>query len=146
MRRRFALRAEAEGRSLIIDAPYDLELTADRIRLEQALGNLVENALRYGAGTIAVAAGIADGVVEFHVRDGEAGFRSEFVPRAFQRFSRPEATRSAPGAGLGLAIVETIARAPRGEAIAANQPGGGADVMLRVPQSTELTALATSTR
>ena len=56
VRNRFAWRAEADGRSLETEAPPGLELTGDRLRLEQALGNLVENALRHGAGTVRIEA------------------------------------------------------------------------------------------
>jgi two-component system, OmpR family, sensor kinase len=144
VRRRFASRAEGEGRPLVTRAPDDLCIAADRLRLEQALGNLVENALRHGAGPITLTAGIVDGCVEFHVCDEGSGFPVDFVARAFQRFSRPETTRSAPGAGLGLAIVETIARAHHGAAIAGNRLNGGADVAIRLPRATQLTGLASA--
>jgi signal transduction histidine kinase len=63
--------------------------------------------------------------------DGE-GFPEEFLPHAFERFSRADPS-SPSGSGLGLAIVETIARAHGGEAHAENRSGGGADVWLALP-------------
>jgi two-component system OmpR family sensor kinase len=132
VRERYARRAAQAGRSLEIEAPAGLELTADRRRVEQALGNLVENALRYGDGRIVLAAQGDDGRVELHVRDKGAGFPDTFIGRAFDPFTRAEAGRSSPGTGLGLAIVEVIARAHGGSAHAANV-ADGADVWLELP-------------
>ena len=136
-RQRFVWRAEAEGRSLVLDVDDDLNIEADRLRLEQALGNLLENALRHGEGVVTLSGVIADGAVEIHVRDQGGGFPSDFLSRAFDRFTRPEESRSGNGAGLGLAIVQTIAQAYHGRATVANHPEGGADVAIRLPVSTE---------
>jgi two-component system, OmpR family, sensor kinase len=125
---RFAWRAQEAGRALEVDAPPDLAFTGDRLRLEQALGNLVENALRHGAGAVRLRARAIDGRVELHVRDEGAGLAPDFVPRAFQRFSRSDESRTSGGAGLGLAIVEAIAAAHGGSAEAL-----GADVWISVP-------------
>jgi two-component system, OmpR family, sensor kinase len=133
VRQRFAWRAEAEGRPLVVNAPGDLILRADRVRLEQALGNLLENALRHGAGTVTLTALTADGAVELHVRDEGRGFPAGFLNRAFQRFSRADDSRSGQGAGLGLAIVQTIAHAHHGEAVATNHHQGGAEVAISLP-------------
>jgi signal transduction histidine kinase len=116
-----------------VDAPDSQSLHGDRLRLEQALGNLVDNALRYGAGTVRLGAHTADGHVELAVHDEGPGFDPGFLDRAFQRFSRADAVRSTPGAGLGLAIVSTIATAHHGTAAARNGDGGGADVLIRLP-------------
>jgi signal transduction histidine kinase len=137
VRERFAWRAEAEGRAVMLDADDDPIIEADRMRLEQALGNLLENALRHGQGAVTLSAAIADGTVELHVRDQGCGFPPDFLPRAFERFTRAKESRSGHGAGLGLAIVRTIAEAHGGHATAANNPDGGADVALRLPSSTE---------
>jgi two-component system, OmpR family, sensor kinase len=120
--------------AVTIDVDGRLELSADRARLEQALGNLVENALEHGAEPVEVGADERDGTVDLHVRDGGPGFPADFLPRAFERFSRADAARSGGGAGLGLAIVGAIARAHGGEAHAANRPGGGADVWISLPR------------
>jgi two-component system, OmpR family, sensor kinase len=132
--RRFALRAADEGRALDVDAPGDTPLEADRLRLEQALGNLVDNALRYGAGTIRLDARTHDGRVELRVGDEGPGFPPEFLPRAFERFTRADEARGRGAAGLGLAIVDAIARAHGGTAQAANKAAGaGALVWLTLP-------------
>jgi heavy metal sensor kinase len=130
--RRFELRAKEAGRQVSVDGPT-LEFVGDRIRLEQALGNLVENALRYGAGDVQLSASAVDGVVELHVMDRGVGFPPEFLGRAFERFTRPDAARSRGGTGLGLSIVQVIAEAHGGAARAANREGGGADVWVALP-------------
>jgi signal transduction histidine kinase len=131
--RRFARRAEEGGRAIAVSAPASMVLEADRLRLDQAVGSMVDNALRYGDGTIELTAAAAAGSVEVHVLDRGAGFPDEFVWRAFERFSRASASHRDGGSGLGLAIVQTVARAHGGEAHAANREGGGADVWLTLP-------------
>jgi two-component system, OmpR family, sensor kinase len=133
VRRRFAWRAEAEGRELLLDVPDGLIVEGDRVRLEQALGNLIENALRHGQGAVTLRGEAADGTVELHVLDDGPGFPPDFVDEAFQRFSRADVSHSGSGAGMGLTIVSTIAAAHNGEATATNQPEGGADVAIRLP-------------
>jgi signal transduction histidine kinase len=130
---RFAGRADAEGRAIEVDAPGDLDLHADVLRLEQALGNLVANALEYGRGTIRLSAVAENGRVELHVRDEGPGFPAGFLPRAFERFSRADEGRSGGGAGLGLAIVNVIATAHGGSAHVANRADAGADAWLAIP-------------
>jgi signal transduction histidine kinase len=130
---RFAWRAEAEGRPLVLDAPQDVVLHGDRLRLEQALGNLLDNALRHGAGVVTLTAAASNGAVELRVRDEGKGFPPELLGRAFERFSRARNTRSGGGAGLGLSIVETIAVAHHGRAAVSNRPDGGADVSIHLP-------------
>jgi signal transduction histidine kinase len=101
--------------------------------LEQALGSIVDNALRYGAGTIRLTAKRADGRMEVHVTDEGDGFPTDFLDRAFERFTRADPARGRGGTGLGLAIVSAIAASHGGEVAAANRPGGGADVWISLP-------------
>jgi signal transduction histidine kinase len=130
---RFTRRAAERGRRIEVTAPASLVLDADRLRLDQAIGSMVDNALRYGAGTIELVAGGENGTVEIHVRDRGEGFPQDFLGRAFERFSRASSSDRDGGSGLGLAIVQTVARAHGGEAHAANRAGGGADVWLTLP-------------
>ncbi len=131
--RRYSRRAEERGREIVVAAPPSLALDADRLRLDQAIGSMVDNALRYGAGQIELEARAEAGSVEIHVLDRGQGFTEEFLGRAFERFSRASASNRDGGSGLGLAIVRTVARAHGGDAHAANRPGGGADVWLSLP-------------
>ena len=129
---RYGHQAADAGRSLQIQADDQLELHVDRLRAEQALGNLVENALRHGRGRILLLARRRDGRVELHVRDEGSGFPPDFIDRAFDRFTRSDSVRQGPGAGLGLSIVDVIARAHGGAAHAANHHGS-ADAWLEIP-------------
>jgi heavy metal sensor kinase len=133
--RRFAPRAAVNGRELAITAPTDLPIVGDRLRLEQALGNLVDNAFRHGDGTVRLEAGSVDGSVVLSVTDEGDGFPTEFLPRAFERFARADEARGGAAAGLGLAIVDAIALAHGGSARAANGSGRGAFVSLTLPRT-----------
>jgi two-component system OmpR family sensor kinase len=131
--RRFAARTTAEQRRLLADPAPGVQFDGDPVRLEQALANMIENALRYGRGPIRLSAEPSDGTVALHVRDEGPGFPPEFLPSAFERFSRADEARSRGGTGLGLAITAAIATAHGGRAGAANAAGGGADVWLELP-------------
>jgi two-component system, OmpR family, sensor kinase len=133
--RSFAARAESHGRPVEIEAPDDLVVSADPLRLEQALGNMVDNALRHGGGAIAIDAARRDDHLELHVLDEGPGFPDGFAGQAFERFTRGDAARGRGGTGLGLAIVAAIARAHGGSARAVNRSGGGADVWIEIPLS-----------
>ncbi len=131
---RFRARAERGGRQISFDPPAgNVELSGDRSRIEQALTNLVDNALRHGDGPIRVWAVEREASVELHVTDRGPGFPDEFIGHAFERFSRADVARGRGGSGLGLAIVDAIARAHGGSAHAGVAPGGGADVWIELP-------------
>jgi two-component system OmpR family sensor kinase len=130
---RFRARVRARGRQLVIDELTQTEVTADRRRLEQALDNLVENALHHGQGSIHLATRTCDGTIELHVRDEGPGFPPEFIAEAFERFTRADHARARGGSGLGLSIVRMIAHAHGGRARAANDPRGGARVTIELP-------------
>jgi two-component system, OmpR family, sensor kinase len=134
---RFSQRAAAAGATIRTSAPAGLEVFADPRRLEQALGNLTENALHHGARSVVVQAKPrGEALVEFHVTDDGPGFPPDFLPLAFERFARSDRSRTGAGAGLGLSIVRAIARAHGGEAHVANDPCGGAHVCLTLPRPT----------
>jgi two-component system, OmpR family, sensor kinase len=128
-----AARFDGRGRRVRAARPEGpLALDGDRSRLEQALGNMVDNSLRHGAGEVGLAAAARNGAVELHVTDGGSGFGAAFVDRAFDRFTTADPARGG-GTGLGLAIVAAIAQSHGGAAHAANRAGGGADVWLELP-------------
>jgi signal transduction histidine kinase len=129
---RFSARAAESARRLRVEE-FRGVIVGDRMRLEQALTNMVDNALRHGEGEVRIWARQSGRAVELHIGDRGSGFPPEFVPRAFDRFSRADAARGSGGSGLGLAIVEAIAVAHGGRAGAANDPSGGADVWIEVP-------------
>jgi signal transduction histidine kinase len=120
------------GQTLETVRPNGLVVDADPVRLEQALGNLVDNALEHGSGRIVLSARARGELVELHVEDEGPGFPPEFIADAFDRFSRSLDARSGGGSGLGLSIVELIARAHGGGVGAQNRGDGGADVWIAV--------------
>jgi two-component system, OmpR family, sensor kinase len=130
---RYSRRAEAAGRELSQSGETSLVVPGDRVRLEQAMSNLLDNALRHGEGSVELAALACNGSVELHVRDRGPGFPDDFRERAFERFSRANPSQRQDGSGLGLAIVEAIARAHGGHARVENREGGGADAWLSLP-------------
>jgi signal transduction histidine kinase len=117
---RFELQARERGKSVRAIPTRALKVDGDPLRLQQALGNLVDNALRYGGSQIRLEADDQG----LHVRDDGPGFASGFLPHAFERFSRGDGARGAGGAGLGLSIVQAIAVAHGGSAHVMNVSGG----------------------
>jgi two-component system OmpR family sensor kinase len=132
-------RLQARGISCRVDAPAGLYAKLDGDRIRQAIDNLIENAIRFSpsGAEITLAARARAGDLELEVADHGPGFPTDFLPYAFERFRRPDSSRSRieGGAGLGLAIVMTIAVAHGGMATAVNRPEGGASVRLVLPKS-----------
>jgi signal transduction histidine kinase len=115
-----------------VDVPADLTVHADPLRLAQAVGNLIDNAVRHGEPPIELRALARDGGVAIHVRDHGGGIGPELRTRAFERFTRGDEAREGGGAGLGLALVASIADA-HGATVGIDDAGPGADVWLRLP-------------
>ncbi|MFJ6728728.1 MULTISPECIES: sensor histidine kinase [unclassified Streptomyces] len=123
-----ALRTDADG------CPW---LDADPVRLRQALGNLVTNAVRHtpSGGTVTLSARSEKGQVLLEVADTGSGIAAEDLPHVFERFWRAEKSRSrrTGGSGLGLPIVRQLTAAHGGTAHAASVPGTGSTFTLRLP-------------
>ncbi|WHT17339.1 HAMP domain-containing sensor histidine kinase [Crossiella sp. CA-258035] len=130
--------AEAAGIQLESTVDGDPELWADPVRLRQALGNLVANAVRHTpeGGRVTVTARAEAEAVVFEVADTGSGISQEDLPQVFDRFWRAEKSRSrsSGGSGLGLAIVRQLARAHGGEVTATSEPGAGSTFTLRLPK------------
>lgn len=108
----------------------------DASAIHTALRNLVENALRHGGGEwIGLRAGPKGKAMEFTVEDRGGGIDPADLPHLFEPFYRGGESRAAQrkGSGLGLALVDRIARAHGGSVRAANQAGGGARFTLTIP-------------
>jgi two-component system phosphate regulon sensor histidine kinase PhoR len=126
----FKTRAAAKSVKLINQAP-ELAVRADADRLEQVLGNLVDNAIKYGRakGTVTVGGSARDGgQVEVFVQDDGPGIPPEALERVFERFYRVDKARSREqgGTGLGLAIVKHIIQNHGGRVWATSEPRRGA--------------------
>jgi signal transduction histidine kinase len=126
---------QALRKQIAVDGPADAEVLADRDRAAQALDNLLANALRHASAQIRLSARRNGAFVELHVADDGPGFPPDFLPHAWERFARADAGRTEDGAGLGLAIVRTIADAHGGEAHATNLSTRGADVSITLPSA-----------
>ncbi|WP_346146055.1 sensor histidine kinase [Nonomuraea recticatena] len=130
-------RAEAAGLTLTTMVTDDPPLTADPVRLRQAIGNLVTNSLRYTprGGHITLCARQDGDQVVVEVTDTGIGIRAEYLPHVFDRFWRAEKSRNRQtgGSGLGLAIVRNLAEAHGGTATVASVPGVRTTFTLRLP-------------
>jgi two-component system OmpR family sensor kinase len=124
--------ARAGERTIAVEAEPGAVAELDSLRIEQALGNCVDNALHHGDGEIALRGRLEGDDVVLEVAD-QGGLAAGLDERAFERFSRGGAGRTSEGAGLGLAIVRAIARAHRGDAEIAGGRGEGTTVRLRLP-------------
>jgi PAS domain S-box-containing protein len=126
-----------------LEAVPDLpETWLDADKIDQILGNLVENAVRHGAGTISVVverARIGTGdqpeAIAVSVRDQGEGIPAELAPRVFRQFWRG---KRRGGTGLGLYIVKGLVEALEGDIIVCRAPGGGAEFRFTVPAGTPI--------
>jgi two-component system phosphate regulon sensor histidine kinase PhoR len=137
----FKARAEAGKVRLSNDAP-GLAVRADPGRLEQVLGNLIDNAIKYGGadGQVTVGGCLAEGgQVEISVRDDGPGLPPESLDRLFERFYRVDKARSREpgGTGLGLSIVKHIVQSHGGRVWATSQLGHGATFCFTLPLDAE---------
>ena len=128
-----------------VEAPSELpETWLDADKVDQILGNLVENAVRHGAGTVTIVVQPADShgpravsragaqatAVAVSVRDEGDGIPPELVPRIFRQFWR---AKRRGGAGLGLYIVKGLVEAHGGSITVQSAPGGGAEFRFTMP-------------
>jgi heavy metal sensor kinase len=130
-----ALRAEvrADDRPIAV-GPGDVgSVDADRLRIEQALDNLVANALAHGEGQVLIGASREPDALLLTVDDDGEGIDPAIAQRAFDRFARGDAARVGTGTGLGLAIVRAIAVAHGGSAGLERRSEGGTRAWVRLP-------------
>lgn len=118
-----------------IDALAEGVVQVDEERLTQALMQLAANAVNYThkGDCIAVGSVVTNTELRLWVRDTGAGVRAEDAERIFDRFRRGETVRRGDGAGLGLAIVSSIAKGHGGKATLTSTPGTGASFTLAMP-------------
>jgi two-component system sensor histidine kinase MprB len=120
------------GREITVDAePWRVEGSVRGI--ERAVDNLLSNAGKFSGPEAPIEVSLRGG--RLSVRDRGPGIAEEDLSLVFQRFYRATAARTQPGSGLGLAMVDQIARAHGGEPFAQNHPDGGAVVGFTLPQS-----------
>jgi len=119
--------AELKDIALGFDGPPTLAAVGDPVLLAQALGNMVDNALKYAPlrGAIAISARrLDDASVEIVVADNGPGIPAHERTRVIERFYRVDTSRGTPGVGLGLSVVSAVARLHGGTlTLADNHPG-----------------------
>lgn len=128
-------RARAKNISLAIELPHPtLLVPCDRNRVEMALSNLIMNAVKFVKenGRVTVSAAAENGRARFEVRDDGPGIPAEELPLIFGRFYRGK-NAAGEGAGLGLAIVQSVARAHGGSIDVRSAPGAGSIFTLVIP-------------
>ena len=123
--------AEEAGIALHVDAEPVFAM-ADATRVRQAIGNLVDNALKYTprGGTVTVRVAREGDTAVVSVRDTGEGIPAEALPRIWDRLYRAEASRTKPGLGLGLSLVRAIAKAHGAEVAVDSAPGRGSTFTL----------------
>jgi two-component system phosphate regulon sensor histidine kinase PhoR len=125
--------------NIIVDVPPELPpMCADRTRLQEALYNLLDNAVKYSReqSEIRLSARCRDGEIELSVSDDGIGIAKEDLPRIFERFYRADKARSPDevrGTGLGLAIVKHIAQLHGGHVEAESELGKGTTIRMLLP-------------
>jgi two-component system sensor histidine kinase SenX3 len=131
-----------EGRGvevMAIEPPSPIRVFGDRSQLTSAVGNLVENAVKYSnaGGIVQVRCRIAESMVEIMVADQGVGIPARDIDRIFERFYRVDKARSrvTGGTGLGLSIVRHVASNHGGEVLVSSQEGEGSTFVLRLPAS-----------
>ena len=133
IRSRFVPLAGDQGRHLAIVTRTLEKVSLDQPRIEMALGNLLENALRHGEGEVILAGQIEGEAVVFEVTDEGQGFPTDFADQAFERFSRADSGRTTTSYGLGLAIVKAAAEAHGGTVTIEPWPSG-TKIRMRIPR------------
>jgi two-component system heavy metal sensor histidine kinase CusS len=125
----------AEDRHVEISCKGEGQISADPALFERAVGNLVDNALRFTPERGAIEISLQEHPTGFEiaVSDNGAGIAAEHLPRVFDRFYRAESARGSDGAGLGLALVKSIVDLHGGTARIASEVGHGTIVTLSFP-------------
>ncbi|HEX4216914.1 MAG TPA: HAMP domain-containing sensor histidine kinase [Acidimicrobiales bacterium] len=127
--------ATTHGRSRNVTFAATIEqslVAGSQNRLERAIGNLLDNALKWSPDGGVVEVSCVGGTVV--VRDHGPGVSDDDLVHIFDRFYRAPAARGRPGSGLGLAIVAQVAREEGGSVIAGHAPGGGAIFRFSLPE------------
>jgi two-component system OmpR family sensor kinase len=128
--------AAQNGSTLTCDVPATVPGSWDRMRIEQVVGNLVDNAIKYGGGAPITVTLTADAErAAIAVRDEGIGIDAEKLARVFDRFERAVSARHYGGLGLGLYIARQIVDAHGGTITVASTPGDGATFTVTLPRA-----------
>ncbi len=121
---------ESSGHQLVVSITPGVTLPGDRRLLQQMLTNLLDNAVQHTprGTTVRIDVDQADDRIRLKVTDDGPGVEEDEAPELFNRFARVDRSRSAPGHGLGLAMVAAIVAAHSGKAAIASRPGFGVHI------------------
>ena len=133
---RYATRAAASGLTLRMEElEADIEALGDRPKTEQAMQNLLDNALKFTQrGEVVLGARILGDFVEVSVRDTGPGIPPGHLLRIFERFYKVDRARYSPGSGLGLSIVRHLVELQGGSVSAESRPGEGTVIRIQLPR------------
>jgi two-component system phosphate regulon sensor histidine kinase PhoR len=129
-------RAARAGLELVLEDGPPVDLVADRVRIEQVIANLLDNALKYTErGAVTLRAGLEDTRAWCEIADTGSGIPADDLPRIFERFYRVDKARSREkgGTGLGLSIVKHVLALHGGEVSATSTVGAGSTFRFELP-------------
>ncbi|WP_448565960.1 ATP-binding protein [Thermus sp.] len=136
--RSFRALAQLTGIDFYVEIPPVMPALADRERIGQVVANLLSNAFKFTpkGGRVSLRVDQDQGWIHIEVADTGPGIPEREIPRLFQRYYRAssQASRGAPGTGLGLYISRAIVEAHGGEILVSSQPGKGSTFLVRLPQ------------
>lgn len=131
--------------TLTVECPDELTVPINASLLEQAVGNLIDNAIKYSEPDtrVLVSGAVCGDEIEIRVSDQGPGIERKHLPRIFERFYRVDQARSRAlgGTGLGLAIVKHIVIAHSGQVFVESTPGQGSVFIIRIPRGPTITRL-----
>ncbi len=133
---RLSLQAERAELELKINCAEDLPpVSADPLRTQQVLVNLLHNAIKFtpAGGRVTITAAAQDEAVKFSVQDTGIGISSSDLPRIFERFFKADRARSTSGTGLGLAIARHLVEAQGGKIWAESEVDRGSTFTFTIP-------------
>lgn len=136
---RYQPRAKAAGLTLRAEPPDDaISALGDRAKTDQALQNVVDNALKFTAqGEVVLSAAAGESLVQITVRDTGVGIPPQDLPRIFERFYKVDRARGrqVAGTGLGLSIARHLVELQHGRLVAESWPGTGTTMRLFLPRA-----------
>jgi signal transduction histidine kinase len=129
--------AEDQGVSLVAQVGAELRVRGELQDLQRMVANLVDNAVNYTPprGIVTVSGQENDTLVVIRVEDTGMGISAEEIPRIFTRFYRCDRSRSRPGVGLGLSLVQAIVHAHRGHISVTSVPNAGTTFTVNLPRA-----------
>lgn len=128
--------AEEKGVQVIYCHDNDLTIKADEVRLQQALANLLDNAIKYNKqnGYVHIHAYKHNSKIRISIKDSGIGIESKEQEKVWRRMYRVDSSRHTKGLGLGLNLVEAIVKAHNGKIILESKAGYGAEFIVELPQ------------